>query len=231
MNAPPNERSPKWTYEKCLYKMAVFAPKMWSKLTPKKIVIRYLYWEAGLGEKSAKLVIPVRSTFQNDLHPPIGGPHPVLYFTTQIKKKYCTAMCYCWWGCDVSGYVNLWILGLIFEPNSFTVNKWMLSWLKYDPFIFWFVQVFHIKGTRAICPFQLSTPFVCSSECPKFPPVSEELQKLTLGRSKSELKSESTYIYITTIYTLRIRQGSLKGDSSDGFCPKSTTGVSKNSEA
>ena len=45
-------------------------------------------------KKSAQLVIPVRSTFQNDLHPPIGGHHPVLYFTTHVKKKYCTAMCY-----------------------------------------------------------------------------------------------------------------------------------------
>ena len=26
-------------------------------------------------KKSAQLVIPVRSTFKNDLHPPIGGPH------------------------------------------------------------------------------------------------------------------------------------------------------------
>ena len=47
-----------------------------------------------MAKKSAQLVIPVRSTFQNDLHPPTGGPHPVLYFTTQITKKYCTAMCY-----------------------------------------------------------------------------------------------------------------------------------------
>ena len=23
----------------------------------------------------------------------IGGPHPMLYFTIQITKKYCTAMC------------------------------------------------------------------------------------------------------------------------------------------
>ena len=45
-------------------------------------------------KKTAQLVIPVRSTFQNGSHPPIGGPHPVLYFTNQIKKKYCTAMCY-----------------------------------------------------------------------------------------------------------------------------------------
>ena len=49
-------------------------------------------------KKSAQLVILVRSSFQNDLHLPIGGPHPVLYFTTQITKKYCTAMCYpCQW--------------------------------------------------------------------------------------------------------------------------------------
>ena len=45
-------------------------------------------------KKFAQLVISVRSTFQNDLHPPIGGPHPLLYFTTQTTKKYCTAMCY-----------------------------------------------------------------------------------------------------------------------------------------
>ena len=44
-------------------------------------------------KKSAQLVIPVHSTL-NDLHPPIGGPHPVLNFTTQITKKYCTAMCF-----------------------------------------------------------------------------------------------------------------------------------------
>ena len=29
----------------------------------------------------------------SDLHPPIGGHHPVLYFSTQITKKYSTAMC------------------------------------------------------------------------------------------------------------------------------------------
>ena len=31
-------------------------------------------------KKSAQLVIPVRSTFQNDLHPLIGGPHRQLDF-------------------------------------------------------------------------------------------------------------------------------------------------------
>ena len=61
---------------------------------PKKKLWLDIYVEKGFWAKeSAQLVIPVRSTFQNDLHPPIGGPHPVLYFTTQIKKKYCTAMC------------------------------------------------------------------------------------------------------------------------------------------
>ena len=34
----------------------------------------------------------------SDLHPPIGGHHPVLYFDTQMTKKYSTAMCYWqWW--------------------------------------------------------------------------------------------------------------------------------------
>ena len=54
------------------------------------IYVGKVFW----AKKSAQLVIPVRSTFQNDLHPPIGGHHPVLYFTTHVKKKYCTAMCY-----------------------------------------------------------------------------------------------------------------------------------------
>ena len=50
--------------------------------------------EKGFWAKElAQLVIPVHSTFQNGLHPPIGGPHPVLYFTTQMTKTYCTALC------------------------------------------------------------------------------------------------------------------------------------------
>ena len=62
---------------------------------PKKKLWLDIYVEKGFWAKeSAQLVIPVRSTFQNDLHPPIGGHHPVLYFTTHVKKKYCTAMCY-----------------------------------------------------------------------------------------------------------------------------------------
>ena len=31
----------------------------------------------------------------SDLQTPIGGHHPVLYFTTQITEKYSTAMCQC----------------------------------------------------------------------------------------------------------------------------------------
>ena len=53
-------------------------------------------------KKLAQLVISVRSTFQNDLYLLIGGSHPVLYFTTQTTKKYCTAMCYF----DPTGHVD-----------------------------------------------------------------------------------------------------------------------------
>ena len=61
---------------------------------PEKKLRLDIYVEKGFSAKeSAQLVIPVRSTFRNALHPPIGGHHPVLYFTIQIKKKYCTAMC------------------------------------------------------------------------------------------------------------------------------------------
>ena len=34
------------------------------------------------------------SRFFSNLHPHIGGHYPVLYFNTQITKKYSTAMCY-----------------------------------------------------------------------------------------------------------------------------------------
>ena len=72
-----------------------FRTKNVIKIDPQKKLWLDIYVEKRVwAKKSAKLVIPVCSTFQNDLHPPIGGHHPVLYFTTQIKKKYCTAMCY-----------------------------------------------------------------------------------------------------------------------------------------
>ena len=74
--------------------MAVLAPKMWSKSTQKKLWLDIYVEKRVWAKKSGQLIIPVRSTFHNDLHPPIGGHHPVLYFTPQIKKKYCTAMCY-----------------------------------------------------------------------------------------------------------------------------------------
>ena len=100
MNAPPNERSPK----RALPQMNIWkkASRQWQFLHhkckqnwPKKKLWLDRYVGKGFQRKKlAQLVISVRSTFKNDLHPPIGGPHPVLYFTTQTTKKYCTAMCY-----------------------------------------------------------------------------------------------------------------------------------------
>ena len=74
--------------------MTIFALKTWTKLVKKNLWLDRYVGKGFWAKKSAQLVIPVRSTFQNDLHPPIGGPHPLLYFTTQTTKKYCTAMCY-----------------------------------------------------------------------------------------------------------------------------------------
>ena len=48
---------------------------------PEKKLRLDIYVEKGFSAKeSAQLVIPVHSTFQNDLHPPIGGPHRQLDF-------------------------------------------------------------------------------------------------------------------------------------------------------
>ena len=86
--APPN------LFLKKAYRKWPFSHPKNEENGPKKKLWLDIYVEKGFcAKESAQLVIPVRSTFQNDLHPPIGGPHPVLYFTTQIKKKYCTAMC------------------------------------------------------------------------------------------------------------------------------------------
>ena len=38
-------------------------------------------------KKLAQLVNSVRSTFQKDLHPPIGGPHPVLYSQPRQQRN------------------------------------------------------------------------------------------------------------------------------------------------
>ena len=47
-----------------------------------------------LQKNASKLVKFGLGSSISDLHPPIGGHHPVLYFPTQITKKYSTAMCY-----------------------------------------------------------------------------------------------------------------------------------------
>ena len=56
MNAPPNERSPKRALPQMnIWKMSLengrFRTQNVIKIDQKKIVIRYLCWEAGLGEK------------------------------------------------------------------------------------------------------------------------------------------------------------------------------------
>ena len=92
--APQNERSLIWTFEeKKPLENGNFCTKTWTKLVKKNLWLDRYDGKGFWAKKMAQLVIPVRSTFQNDLHPPIRGPHPVPYFTTQTTKKYCTAMC------------------------------------------------------------------------------------------------------------------------------------------
>ena len=90
-STPQNDMN---VWRKKLKKMAVFATETWTKLAKKNLWLGICVEKGFWAKKSAQLVIPVCSTFQNDSHPPIEGHHPLLYFTTQIKKKYCTAMCY-----------------------------------------------------------------------------------------------------------------------------------------
>ena len=68
----------------------------------------------------AQLVFPVRSTFQGDLHPPIGGHQPVLYFIIQ------------WWD---TGAISL-------QPQWSTAELCCreLSWLPFFICIWIFTQ-------------------------------------------------------------------------------------------
>ena len=75
-SAPQNERcSPIWTFEKKTLKMAVFATEMLTKLAKRNLWLDRCIQKVFLAKKSAWLVIPVRSTFHGDSHPPIGGHH------------------------------------------------------------------------------------------------------------------------------------------------------------
>ena len=81
MNAPLNERSPKWALPQMnIWKIPLengrFRTQNMNKIGQKSYCeidqyVGKVFW----AKKSAQLVIPVRSTFKNDLHPPIGGPH------------------------------------------------------------------------------------------------------------------------------------------------------------
>merc|ERR1712047_155876 len=99
-------RSPKSAdglFYQWLPQMRAAPPNLFLKKAHRKWPFSHPKHEQNGAEKSAQLVIPVRSTFQNDLHPPIGGPHPVLYFTTQMTKKYSTG-----WGPPIGGCKSFW---------------------------------------------------------------------------------------------------------------------------
>ena len=70
ISAPQNEH-----VKKALRKWQFSDPKC-EQNWPNKFLWLDRYVGKGFwAKKSAQLVIPVRSTFQNDLHPPIGGPN------------------------------------------------------------------------------------------------------------------------------------------------------------
>ena len=70
-------------------------------LTPKKVKMRpqkkgfpRIHHSMDILQKTrSNLVYLGLWSLISDLHPHIGGHHPVLYFTTQITEKYSTAMC------------------------------------------------------------------------------------------------------------------------------------------
>ena len=81
-SAPPNE------HMKNVFRKWPFSHPKCDQNRPQKKLWLDIYVEKRVwAKKSAQLIIPSCSTFHNDLHPPIGGHHPVLYFTTQTTKN------------------------------------------------------------------------------------------------------------------------------------------------
>ena len=107
--------------------MAVFAPITWTKLAKFLWLGRYVgkgFW----AKKSAQLVIPVRNTFQNDLHPPIGGPHPVLTGNV-IPRKNDNAKFKYDWKVNLDDPIQIRVAGNDIRP----LQKWwweILAWWK-----------------------------------------------------------------------------------------------------
>ena len=71
-------------------KMSFSGPKKVIMRPKKKVFSRNHIARYFLQKNASKLVKFGRGRSVSDLHQPIGGPHPVLYFT----QKYSTAMCY-----------------------------------------------------------------------------------------------------------------------------------------
>ena len=69
------------------------ATKSENRSPPKKAFPRIDMDTCFLQKTASKLVKFGLGSSISDLHHPIGGHHPVLYFSTQITKKYSTAMC------------------------------------------------------------------------------------------------------------------------------------------
>ena len=75
-------------------KRSLWPPKKWKWEPKKKVLFRNNQGMYILQKTRSNLVNSGLRSLISDLQTPIGGHHPVLYFTTQITEKYSTAMCY-----------------------------------------------------------------------------------------------------------------------------------------
>ena len=74
-------------------KRSLWPQKKWKWEPQKQMLFRNNQGMYILQKTRSNLVYYGLRSLISDLQTPIGGHHPVLYFTTQITEKYSTAMC------------------------------------------------------------------------------------------------------------------------------------------
>ena len=80
-SAPPNKHcSPKWIFGESFIENGRFRTQNMRVIGQKKLWSDRCIEKVFRAKKLAQLVIPVRSTFQSDLHTPLGDPHRQLDF-------------------------------------------------------------------------------------------------------------------------------------------------------
>ena len=83
-----------WKSAEASEKRSPWTPKKWKWEPKKKVFLRIHLGKAFLQKTRSKMVKFGLCNPISDLQTPIGGSHPVLYFTSQITEKYSTAMYY-----------------------------------------------------------------------------------------------------------------------------------------